>query len=399
MVFEQIQHNSFQDKTSFQKLGCGSNFFTKSTSFQDCDAKSESSEEECVEDLLCSKPCLKLLSQKMDSPDWSLFTTPFGSPPPMMERATTPPVVERARTPPVEHKLSYCCSDEETEEESPVISPFAFEGYDYKYENPFPKLPEKDTSYEDDKRFELVGAIWDGEDEELPVSTIQDEVVTFHQNLNDDERFIPSESPRDDEMLMVGTHIIVQGGELSGCFGLIESCHVDYCRVKVFLSKVCQIRVLNVSNRFLTPIVPDQDMKMTVEFMEHAEVYFCPRRAIPLEEDSKNKYSWVGMKTWCVMNPILKQAIPEGSALEKINDFTLKETLEFQEIQEIMDKLEPPYSLTFQFPSGVQQIKMDELYTDEDVSFMRKEKSNSVHKGRKTKKRKYFKKKKNSRGN
>jgi len=389
MVFEEIQHNSPHDKISFQKLACGSHY---SASFQDCDAKSESSEEEGNESPLSSKPCLKLLSQKMDSPDWSLFTTRFGSPPPVMERATppiverartppiierarTPPIVERARTPPFEHNLSYCCSDEDTEEDSPVISPFPFEGYDYKYENPFPRLPEKEiTLYEDDKRFELVGAIWDGEDEELPVSTKQDEVVTFHQNLNNDEHIIPSESPRDgdanDDMLMAGTHIIVQGGELSGSFGLIESCHVDFCRVKVFLSKECQIRVLDVSSHFLVPIIPDQDMKLTVEFMEHAEVYFCPRRAIPAEQDSENKYTWVGMKTWRVTNPILKQALPEGSALEKINDIVLKETLEFQEIQEIMDELEPPYSFTFQFPSGVQQIKMDELYTDEEGSLL-----------------------------
>ena len=88
--------------------------------------------------------------------------------------------------------------------------------------------------------------------------------------------------------------------------------------------------------------------KLTVEFMEHAEVYFCPRRAIPAEPDSENKYTWVGMKTWRVTNPILKQALPEGSALEKINDIVLKETLEFQEIQKIMDELEPPYSFTFQ---------------------------------------------------
>lgn len=261
-----------------------------------------------------------------------------------------------------------------------MFNPYsALESQDYMYESTFPRLPEENLQYENDERFELVGAIWNEEYDPKAskgcspaLVPLEKEDVNIAGEISTNlEKKVSNIAT---QMLMPGIPVIIQGGDFSGNFGLIESSHDDYCEVNIFVRQSCEYQLLNVEKDFLAPIIPDQDMKLTVTFEEDAQVYFCPRDAVRSEESSE--FKWIGMKTWCVMNPILNLAIPEGSNLEKINDIELDYNLEFSKIQEQLDTVEKPYSMTFQFPSGVQQIKMDELYTS-DVAINASEENES----------------------
>jgi len=311
-----------------------------------------------------SKVCLNILSQDLllDNMDWDVLSNKFSLPPPVVN-------LNLDAKPSSQHALSYCCSDDETEENTPVFSSYSpFESPEYMYESAFPRLPEEISQYEDDERFELVGAIWNNQYD--PETSAQDSIPfcpSAIENVNiaaeikpDMEKKVSSASS---EMLMPGIPVMIQGGDFSGNFGLVENSYDEHCEVNVFVRESCENQLFNVEKHFLAPIVPDQDLKLAVTFEEEAEIYFCPRDAVKCEESSE--FKWIGMKAWCVMNPILNLAIPEGSSLEKINDVALEHDLEFAKIQEQLDDLQTPYTMTFQFPSGVQQIKLDELYTCE----------------------------------
>jgi len=281
-------------------------------------------------------------------------------------------------------KASYCTSDDEDENLQQAKYGSIFE-----YDGAFPKKafspviePMNDSLFAKDKRFEWVDSIW-GSDENNAVhmaklekgeekkknqenTHLQRSSKLLSCNFNSQSRSRagtpdPIATQMAEQNLMSGMHVMVDGGDCHGAFGYIERVHDDFCDVCLFILATCETTEMPVANRFLKPMVPNDDMELTVNFaVFHARIYFCPSFGTTNEDGS---YDWYGMKVWEVLNPAIKYAIPENSELVKINGEDISGR-KFEELQTLMGSIKPPYSLTIKFPSDVQQIKITDLVSD-----------------------------------
>jgi len=221
---------------------------------------------------------------------------------------------------------------------------------DSAYESQFFQVPARKTKVLGEVNKNLMGSAYESQSRSRPGSphSAVAENRAMQSISKDKRRFMP------------GMNIMVEGGDCHGAFGYVAVVHDRFCHVCLFILATYETTFKVIAKSRLQPLVPNANMELTVNFaVFHARLYFCPQRSSGV--DAKGNHTWLGMKVWEVLNPALKQVIPENSKLLRVNDIDVSD-LDFDRIQDIIESLEPPYALTLKFPSVVQEIKLEDLF-------------------------------------